>query len=211
MSKNLFSRLRLNPFASAKPASPPARDIERMMNEIHTQTRKPLLASLQRMLEPAQAEEVLQEAYLKLLLALREERAPEPRAFLYRVARNQAISRLRHQKVVEQQGSHVQMAMQSQQHEAIESRVSREEEQGALLEAINALPPKCRQVLVMRKIDGFSHGQIAGVLGISTKTVENHLARGMRLCREHIVAGGARPADAVEPASKTGEKNLAVG
>ncbi|MFI2810955.1 RNA polymerase sigma factor [Microbulbifer sp. JSM ZJ756] len=193
MSKSFLSRFLLNPFSGGKPASRQAPDVEQLFNGIHADTREPLLTSLRRMLEPAQAEEVLQEAYLKLLLALREDRAPEPRAFLYRVARNEAISRLRHQKVVEERGAQVQLAMPAH-HEAVESRISREQEQGALLAAINALPLKCRQVFVMRKIDGLSHGQIAEVLGISTKTVENHLARGMRLCRNHIVAGGLHQA-----------------
>lgn len=188
MSKSFLSKFLINPFANSNRDCPP--DAEAVFNEVHKETRQPLLISLQRMLEPAQAEEVLQESYLKLLVALREGKAPEPRAFLYRVARNHAVSRLRHQKVVEQQGVHIQLALHAEQPEAIEKQVSRKEEQDALLAAINALPLKCRQVFVMRKIDGFSHGQIAEVLGISPKTVENHLARGMRLCREHIVASG---------------------
>lgn len=209
MSKSFLSLL-LNPFAPDRSASRREADVEALFNQIHTETRERLLVSLRRMLDAAQAEEVLQEAYLKLLVALREDKAPEPRAFLYRVARNQAISRLRHQKVIEQQGIHLQ-AMHPDRHEAIDSQLSREEEQEALLAAINALPLKCRQVFVMRKIDGFSHGQIAEVLGISTKTVENHLARGMRLCREHIVAGKSQDHRKETPEVLRKEKSVAAG
>ncbi|WP_346838410.1 RNA polymerase sigma factor [Microbulbifer sp. SAOS-129_SWC] len=192
MSKSLFSKFSFSRFTSSWIRREP--DAEQQVNRLYAETRDQLLASLRRMLEPAQAEEVLQEAYLKLFVALKEDRAMEPRPFLFRVARNLAISHLRHQKVVEQHGISAQYDVQAATlEEAVESQVSREEEQRALVAAINALPPKCRQVFVMRKIDGHSHGEIAKILGISNKTVENHLDRGMRLCRDHLVAARTAP------------------
>ncbi|WGL15548.1 sigma-70 family RNA polymerase sigma factor [Microbulbifer bruguierae] len=188
MSNSFFPQLRLSLFAPRGSDPQGEAQILQLLDQIHTDTRKQLLASLCRMLEPAQAEEVLQEAYLKLLQALREKRAPEPRAFLFRVARNLAISHLRHQKMASQHGGHLQLVMSPEQnHNDVEDQASRDQEQALLISAINALPPKCRQVFVMRKIDGMPHSQISAVLGVSAKTVENHLARGMRLCREHIV------------------------
>lgn len=214
MSYSIFARLGLTRFASRK--SKP--DAEQVLHEIFTETSAKLFASLRRMLEPAQAEEVLQEAFLRLFVALKEERAPEPRPFLFRVARNLAISHLRHQKVVEQHGTQAEMtATESDPQREVEQQVSREQEQAALVAAINALPVKCRQVFVMRKIDGLSHEQIAQILEISTKTVENHLARGMRLCREHLVsdtAAATTPAATnTAPATTevTMEKRLATG
>lgn len=189
MSKSFFSRLRLIPFNIRKPAPRGEQRVAHVMDQVHRETRDQLLASLSRMLEPALAEEVLQEAYLKLLLALREDRAPEPRPFLFRVARNLAISHLRRQAMAARHDGSVRLVMShGKPCEAVESRISREQERDLLLAAINALPPKCRQIFVMRKIDGMSHSQISDVLGVSVKTVENHLARGMRLCREHIVS-----------------------
>ncbi|GAA5525496.1 hypothetical protein Maes01_02066 [Microbulbifer aestuariivivens] len=209
MSNGIFSNFRFSSFAAS--LLRPGPSVEQQVNALYGETHEQLLASLCRMLEPAQAEEVLQEAYLKLFLALEEDRRLEPRPFLFRVARNLAISVLRHQKVVEQHGMaaqhHPQPAIQE---DAVENRVSRDEEQRALLAAINALPPKCRQVFVMRKIDGHSHEEIARILDISPKTVENHLAKGMRLCREHLVAStGAQPDSAAAEGSE--EIRLAAG
>ena len=210
MSNSIFSRLSFSRLTSNLIRREP--DAEQQLNQLYQETREQLLSSLRRMLESAQAEDVLQEAYLKLFIALKEKKAPEPRAFLFRVARNIAISRLRHQKVVEQHGIRVQLCATSATcEEALESRVSREQEQTALLAAINALPPKCRQVFVMRKIDGQTHEEIAQALGISNKTVENHLARGMRLCRAHLVAGiTAQPTGNNEADQQEGTR-LAVG
>jgi RNA polymerase sigma-70 factor (ECF subfamily) len=63
----------------------------------------------------------------------------------------------------------------------------------------------------MRKIDGHSHEEIARILGISNKTVENHLARGMRLCREHLVAAKTAPPEAQEVPKAREDIRLAAG
>ncbi len=152
-------------------------------------TRALLMSTLRRMLEPSEAEEVLQEAYLKVFLALNEGRPIEARPFLFRVARNLAISRLRHHKVVEASSDQVQHYQQIQmERSSTEHQASLEQDQAILLRAVNALPPVCRQVFVFRKFDGKSHADIAKAMNISTKTVENHLCKGMRLCREFIQA-----------------------
>ena len=39
----------------------------------------------------------------------------------------------------------------------------------------------------MCKFDGFSHKEIAEILGISVSTVEKHLVKGLRLCRAHLL------------------------
>lgn len=209
MSKSIFSKFRLSRLTAS--FIRPVRNIEQQVNVIHAETREQLLASLRRMLEPAEAEEVLQEAYLKLFVALRDDKALAPRPFLFRVARNLAISVLRRKKVMEKYDTNAGITLHdTTQMEAVERRVSREEEQRALVAAINALPPKCRQVFVMRKIDGLSHEQIARILDISHKTVENHLARGMRLCREHITAGRSDSPVAAVESEYSEEKVLAA-
>ena len=74
-----------------------------------------------------------------------------------------------------------------------------------LLRAVNGLPPKCRDVFVLRMIEGLSQREIAERLGITVSTVEKHLARGLRHCKDSLAAqqadgapGGEAPQDAVE-------------
>jgi RNA polymerase sigma-70 factor (ECF subfamily) len=52
--------------------------------------------------------------------------------------------------------------------------------------AIAELPPGCRRVLQLRWYDQLSHAEIADVLSISVKGVENQLARAKRLLRERL-------------------------
>jgi len=53
-----------------------------------------------------------------------------------------------------------------------------------LFNSIRQLPPKCRDVFTMSKINGLTYSEIANELGISPKTVENQMGRALRLLRE---------------------------
>ena len=48
------------------------------------------------------------------------------------------------------------------------------------------LPDVCRRVFVLRRVYGFSQREIAEYLGISIKTVEAHLAKGMVRCTDFM-------------------------
>ena len=49
--------------------------------------------------------------------------------------------------------------------------------------AIDHLPEKCRAVFLMSRMEEMSYAEIAGALGISTKTVENQIGKALRLLR----------------------------
>lgn len=160
-------------------------------------TKPQLLNMLANMVNVAEAEEILQEAYLKIyLLVSKNPNKQNPlqqllalQPMLIAMSKNMAISNLRHQKVV---SSHIQnsvlMWVESDEAQALssESTLVQESEREILLQAINQLPPICRQVFVQRKLHAKSHAEIAKMLGISNKTVENHLAKGLMLCRKYV-------------------------
>jgi RNA polymerase sigma-19 factor, ECF subfamily len=52
--------------------------------------------------------------------------------------------------------------------------------------ALEALPARCREAMVLRWKDGLSHAEIAGAMGVSIKAVEHHLSRGIRALRERL-------------------------
>ena len=56
--------------------------------------------------------------------------------------------------------------------------------------ASRALPPRCREVLVLRKHHGLSHHEIAEKLGISPHTVNAQITIAMLKCREFFRAHG---------------------
>lgn len=135
------------------------------------------------------AQEVVQEAYLKVYCVLRNSSANDhaPTALVYTTARNLALSRLRHQKVITQKATAVGVAEELRvSRDSVERQCGRSEKLNSALLAVTQLPPKCREVFVLRMIEGQSHRDIADRLQISVSTVEKHIAKGVRLCRQYI-------------------------
>jgi len=56
----------------------------------------------------------------------------------------------------------------------------------ALEAAITALPPKCRTVFLLSRIEGLSNAEVAKRCGISVKMVEKHLAKAIVACRARV-------------------------
>jgi RNA polymerase sigma factor (sigma-70 family) len=162
-------------------------------DDLVEQTRGGLARYVDRILvSPDDTQEVLQEAYLKVFLALRKSGPEEnyPVALLYTTARNIAISRLRHQSVVLKSVAAVAIAEELRIERATaEQHVSASQRLNSLLLVVNGLPPKCREVFVLRWIHGMSQREIGEKLGISVSTVEKHLAKGLRQCRTMMTEG----------------------
>lgn len=152
-----------------------------------TTTRAKLMVSLSRMLSPEESEEVIQEVYLKLFIVAKTEKPDNPVAYVYRLARNLAISRLRSHTVACRYVHAVGEPLDDLQYNN-DPQISctEEEDKILLLAAINHLPPICRQVFVLRKLHGKSHKEIAHDLAISVKTVENHIYKGMQHCHHYL-------------------------
>lgn len=64
---------------------------------------------------------------------------------------------------------------------------------GQLLQALEQLPARRREIMLLRWRDGLSYAEIASRLGLSAKTVENQISRGLKTLRE--VLGPLRPID----------------
>jgi RNA polymerase sigma factor (sigma-70 family) len=118
--------------------------------------------------DPVEAEDVLQAAMVKAFAALRsEERDFELRPWLFRIAHNEAISRVRQQRpTVELDGS-LQSAGGSLS-EVVDDRARLTQLWGDLAE----LPERQRQALVLRELNGLGHKEIGEVLGTSGRAVK---------------------------------------
>lgn len=117
------------------------------------------------------------------------------KALLFATARNAAVDLHRRAKVVgiDSVAEMDELYVLDDRPDVAET-VTRSEEIQLLSAAMQALPDRCRHVLTLAKLYGFSQKEIAAELGISEHTVESQIAKGMRLCtaflREH--GGGGR-------------------
>ena len=144
-------------------------------------------------------QDVMQEAYLQVYCALRSSgpAGHVPAALLYTIARNIAFSGRRHLKVVTAAEPAIAVGEELRRDQlCVEQQASRNQRMQRLLRVVNGLPPKCRDVFVLRMIEGLSQRAIAERLGISVSTVEKHLARGLRHCKEQLSRLESEPAAA---------------
>ena len=73
-------------------------------------------------------------------------------------------------------------------------RVSARQELDRLRVIVAALPVQCRRVFELRKFEGLSNRDVAQRMGLSDKTVENHLTRALARIGE-VLAASAVPGD----------------
>lgn len=130
------------------------------------------------------AEEIVQELFLRVWdHALAGNTQILTRAYLYAAARNQAVSVLRHERVV--QDYEVSAIGQSERSglPTAEEELENEELTIAVRRAVARLPAKCRQVFSLSRERGLTYSEIAEVLGVSVKTVELHMTRALKALR----------------------------
>jgi RNA polymerase sigma factor (sigma-70 family) len=134
----------------------------------------------------ADVDELLQETYAHLLAAgaaKGREEVRSIRAFALTVARNVALSWLRHRQVVPiELVADLEALELLDEASQVDEIVNTHQELALLTQAVARLPTRCRQVFTLRKVYGLSQKEIAAELNISENTVEQHLAKGMRLC-----------------------------
>ncbi len=134
-----------------------------------------------------EAEDVTQEAYIRAFVAEKKTHIKQPKAFLFQVARNVALTRLEkksreiHQCIDELSESETGMI-----DTAADDHVEALELLDTYSEAVIALPPKCRDVFILRKVYGFKHKEIAQKMGMSISSVEKYVRLGILACQDHL-------------------------
>lgn len=132
-------------------------------------------------------EDVAQETYLRAYVAEQQREIEQPKAFLFRIAKNLALTQLtkKSKKItdyLEESGASVVIECGA----AADSEVEAEESLGLYCEAVAALPEKCRQVFLLRKVHGLAHKEIAKHMSLSVSSVEKYLLRGILECKAFV-------------------------
>lgn len=140
-------------------------------------------------LSASAAADIVQEAFLRLLRAPREE-VRDLRSYLFRTTDNLAIDEARRRR-------RSILATAVELDEAIadpsplpDAVLISHQEFRALHAALAALPPRPREVLILHKFEGMSYADIADRLGISKNTVMAHMLRAMLCLKASFSAEG---------------------
>jgi RNA polymerase sigma-70 factor (ECF subfamily) len=138
--------------------------------------------------DPAQARDVVQVAFIRLWehrASLDPERSV--RAWLFRTVRNLALTRLRDDR---NQARALETWDEPLHWRAPAPEALLEEsELGAALQGWLAdLPARQREAVVLSRFEGLSHEEIAAVMDIAPRTVNNHIVRGLQALRARFDA-----------------------
>jgi RNA polymerase sigma factor (sigma-70 family) len=132
-------------------------------------------------------DDLVQEAFLRVLRAREKGPIRSSKGFLFAVARNATRDLIRRRAVAEAIPVTETAAMNVMEDEpGVVDAVILRQELELLADAVRALPDRCRQVFLLRKIQGFSQREIAARLSISENTVETLVAKGARRCAEYL-------------------------
>ncbi|HRI83559.1 MAG TPA: sigma-70 family RNA polymerase sigma factor [Opitutaceae bacterium] len=157
------------------------------------QVHAPALRAWLRSRFPSQldVDDLIQEAYVRILKARAAGTVRTPRSLLFTTARNLALDVLRRERVIPMEPiteNDFRSVMAGET--GVPEAVGQIQELELLTQAIQSLPDRCRQVLTLRKIYGLSQRAIAAQLGIAEHTVEAQVANGMRRCADFLARHG---------------------
>lgn len=129
-----------------------------------------------------EAADLVQDVYARVMTSESWRFVEEPRAYVLTMIRNLGIQKLRRSRVVPMQSL---TELETTRHasdtpDAFDETSGRQRLRLAL-DALQALPPRCREVVELRRLHDLPSRDIARRLGLSLSTVEKRLARGMTL------------------------------
>lgn len=149
---------------------------------------------------PAEAEDVVQDAFISAWRSIGSFQGGSFRAWVFRIATNRAIDTIRARRrrgevpLEPPEDQDVEWAEPVAPGPDPEELASRREDLAAVEEALTTLPPEQRAALVLRDIEGFSYEEIAQMTAVEIGTVKSRIHRGRVAVRNVLVGRGWRSA-----------------
>ena len=136
--------------------------------------------------DTALAEDIVQHCFMKLWEKRESlDQTASLKTFLSTIARNRFVDLYRKdkKKVLLSDTIYLEAILEAEEtsEEDLQSRVEQ------IDRAVDNLPKKCKEVFLMKRQDNLRNQEIADYLGISLKTVEDHVSRALRLIREQLL------------------------
>ncbi len=136
---------------------------------------------------PQDIEDVVQDTYLKARCAEESRIISSPKAFLFRIARNEALKTLRKKsRRITDYIEDLESTELGSNEASAEDEVIARQRLGMFCQSVLEMTPRCRRVFLMCKVYGLSYRDIASQLGISVSGVEKHVARGLAICDAYV-------------------------
>lgn len=151
-----------------------------------------------------------QEIYMRVYESAQQHGAPESTAaFVFTCARNLLVDRVRKAQVVpfETVADLEELADQPHADFTPEQLAESRQKLRLLQVAFDELSPRCREVVLLRKVEGLSHKEIAARLGIAEGTIEKQITIGVRSLAQTLFSQGVDVAVGWVNRMRGGEQN----
>jgi RNA polymerase sigma-70 factor (ECF subfamily) len=137
------------------------------------------------------ADDVVQDTWVRAI-TVSAAMPQNAKAYVFRMAGNLAMDHIRRERGRSQHeghGDHLSEAIASGA-ATLEAELAAQQELAILAAAVRELPAKRRRIFILYRGYDLTMRQIAERLGLSEKTVENHIARAMVHCRQRLQDAG---------------------
>lgn len=103
------------------------------------------------------------------------------KSYIYRAVHNSCLNFIRDTKKFSKEEFKDELSSND-----IEKKIEQSETEMRIMHVIKNLPDKCREVFELSRFEELSHKEISEKLEISTKTIENHITKALKILREQL-------------------------
>ena len=152
-------------------------------------------------------EDIIQETYTRMLSVPSLESIRYPKQYALLTSRAVIVDHMRQSRVVSiVSGDLFESLDIAEPSVSVERRLEIRDEVLEVADALARLPKLCREILILRRVEGISQRDVAKRLAISEKTVEKHMTTGVRRLVKLFGRGGkARPSPSYSQSQTTAE------
>ena len=129
------------------------------------------------------AQDIVQQAFLKIWLKREEIDTTELRAYVYKSVYHASLDHLKRRQI---KMKYHHLITNLPEHPAFPEQSSSQELGIAIRKAIDVLPEQCRKIFQMSRFDQLKYREIAAALQLSVKTVENQMGKALKMLRERL-------------------------
>lgn len=134
-----------------------------------------------------------QEVYVRVYSAAREQLPLQAKPFLFAAARNHLINCAKRAQVVSiEYVADLEASAVAIDAATPDRHVAARDELRRVSAGLDRLPTRCRDVVVLRKIEGLSTREAAARLGVGIDTIEQQMVHGMRALVDFMLGGSGR-------------------
>jgi RNA polymerase sigma-70 factor, ECF subfamily len=132
-----------------------------------------------------EAEEIVQDIFVKIWEKKEEITiVTSLKSYLYQAVKNKCLNYIRNKKT---QHTHLTIIDRPEfENPQTIGEINASELNDKLYEALEELPPKCKQIFQMSRLDGMKHKEIADKLELKVKTIENQIGIALKILRSHL-------------------------